>query len=206
MKLSKFAQQAGVCYKTAWRWWKSGKIKGYQMTTGTVVITEEISQQPGQERVVVVYARVSANENRPNLDSQAERLSAYCTAKGWRVQKVVKEVGSGVNDGRKKLLALFADPTVTVIVVEHEDRLTRFGFKYMETLLAMQGRSIVVVNVTENPIEDIIADFLSILYSSCARLYGQRRAKRKTEKIVQDLNVQAQQPTPQKAGEQRAAR
>jgi predicted site-specific integrase-resolvase len=49
---------------------------------------------------------------------------AYCTARGWKVVNVVKEVGSGVNDGRKKLLALLADPTVTVIVVEHKDRLT----------------------------------------------------------------------------------
>jgi putative resolvase len=44
-------------------------------------------------------------------------------------------------------------------------RLTRLGFKYIETLLAMQGRSIEIVNVTENPIEEIIADFVSILYS-----------------------------------------
>ena len=51
-----------------------------------------------------------------------------------------------------------------------------------------------------------IADFVSILYSFCARLYGQRRAKRKTEKIVQDLNVKAGQKIPQEAGEQRAAR
>jgi len=156
-------------------------------------ITEEINEQPGQKRIVVVSTRVSANENRPNLDAQAERLCAYCGAKGWKVVKVVKEVGSGVNDGRKKLLALLADPTVTVIVVEHKDRLTRFGFKYIETLLAMQGRSIEVVNVTENPIEDIIADCVSILYSFCAKRYGQRRAKRKTEKIVQDLNVKAEQ-------------
>jgi putative resolvase len=101
-------------------------------------------------------------------------------------------VGSGVNDGRKKLLAILADPTVTVMVVEHKDRLTRFGFKYIETLLAIQGRRIEVVNVTENPIEDIIADFVSILYSFCAKLYGQRRAKRKTEKLVQELTVEAQ--------------
>ena len=119
---------------------------------------------------------------------------------------MVKEVGSGVNDGRKKLLALLADPTVTVIAVEHKDRLTRFGFKYIETLLAMQGRSIEVVNVTENPIEDIIADFVSILYSFCARLYRQRRAKRKTEKLVQDVNVQAEQKKSQAGGEERAAR
>lgn len=205
MKLSTFARRAGICYKTAWRWWKAGKIKGYQTETGTVMITEEMNEQPGQEKIVVIYARVSANENRPNLDAQAERLCAYCTAKGWKVVKVVKEVGSGVNDGRKKLLALLADPTVTVIVVEHKDRLTRFGFKYIETLLAMQGRSIEVVNVSENPIEDSIADFVSILYSFCAKLYGQRRAKRKTEKIVQDLNVQAEQKKSKEAGEECAA-
>lgn len=100
-----------------------------------------------------------------------------------------------------KLLAILADPTVKIIVVEHKDRLTRFGFKYIETLLAMQGRSIEVVNITENPIEDLIADMVSILYSFSARLYGQRRAKRKTEHIVKELELQAQT---QKGGEKDA--
>src|SRR5436190_21346135 len=100
--------------------------------------------------LIVVYARVSANENRPNLDSQAERLCAYCAAKGWKVHKIVKEVGSGVNDGRKKLLAILADPTIEVIVVEHKDPLTRFGFRSIETLLGVQGRRIEVVNISEN--------------------------------------------------------
>ena len=160
MKLRAFAQQAGVRYETAWRWFKAGKIKGRQLGSGTIIVTEELEQQPPPEAVVVV----SANENRPNLDTQAERLSAYCAAKGWKVSRVVKEVGSGINDGRKKRLALLADPTVTIIVVEHKDRLTRFGFKYIETLLAVQGRSIEVVNLAENPLEDLIADLVSIIY------------------------------------------
>ncbi len=71
-------------------------------------------------------------------------------------------------------------------MVEHKDRLTRFGFKYIETLLAMQGRSIEVVNITENPIEDLMADLVSIIYSLSTRLYRQRRAKRKTEQIVKE--------------------
>jgi predicted site-specific integrase-resolvase len=171
-----------VRYETAWRWFKAGKIKGQQWESGTIVIMEELNPVIAGEQIVVVYTRVSANENRPHLNSQAERLCLYCAAKGWKVHKIVKEVGSGVNDGRKKLLALLADPTITVIVVEHKDRLTRFGFKYIETFLAIQGRRIEVVNVTENPIEDIIADCVSILYSFCAKLYRQRRAKRKTEK------------------------
>jgi putative resolvase len=205
MKLRAFAQQVGVRYETAWRWFKAGKIKGRQLESGTIIVTEELGQQPQPERIVVVYARVSANENRPNLDTQAERLCAYCAAKGWKVSKVVKEVGSGVNDGRKKLLALLADPTITVIVVEHKDRLTRFGFKYIETLLAVQGRSIEVVNITENPIEDLMADLVSIIYSFSAKLYGQRRAKRKTEQIVKELEAQAQTATTEKGGEKDAA-
>ena len=100
--------------------------------------------------------------------------------------KVVKEVGSGVNDSRRKLLAILTDPTITVIVVEHKDRLTRFGFRYIETLLAVQGRRIEVVNVSE----DLMADLVSISYSFCSRLAGQRRAKRKTEKIVKALENQ----------------
>lgn len=193
MKLSALAQWAGVGYRTAWNWWKSGQIKGYQTESGTIVIPEELNQQPGKEVVRVVDARVSANESRPNLDAQADRLCAYCEAKGWKVSKVVKEVGSGINDSRRKLLAILADPTITCIVVEHKDRLTRFGFKYIETLLAVQGRSIEVVNTSENLIEDLMADLISIISSFAARLYGQRRAKRKTEKIVQELALAQEQ-------------
>jgi predicted site-specific integrase-resolvase len=100
---------------------------------------------------------------------------------------VVKEIGSGVNDARPKLLALLEDQNLTRIVVEHKDRLTRFGFRYLETLLRGQGRALEVVNLAENGTEDMLADLTSIIYSFCARLYGQRRARRKTETIVKEL-------------------
>ena len=205
MKLRIFVQQAGVRYETAWRWLKAGKIKGRQLGSGTIIVTEELEQHPPLEPIVVVYARVSANENRPNLDSQAGWLCAYCAAKGWKVSKVVKEVGSGINDGRKKLLAILADPTITVIVVEHKDHLTRSGFRYIETLLAVQGRSIEVVNAKQNPIEDLIADLVSIVYSFSAKLYWQRRAKRKTEKIVQELTALSQGTPTEEGGKKDAA-
>jgi predicted site-specific integrase-resolvase len=107
---------------------------------------------------VAIYTRVSASENRPNLQSQAERLTNYCMAKGWQIHKIVKEVGSGVNDNRQQLQKLLADESFTVIVVEHKDRLTRFGFNYIQTLMEGQGRR-----------------------------YGLRRAMRTTEKITQEL-------------------
>src|SRR5690349_14781834 len=186
MKLSDYAKQQGVRYETAWRWFRDGKIKGRRIGKHTILVEEETSEQKSQQKVAV-YARVSSAENKSNLDSQAERVVAYCAAKGYQVAKVVKEVGSGVNDSRPKFLALLSDQSVTLIVIEHKDRGTRFGFRYLETLLKGQGREIEVVNQADNGTEDLLSDLVSIIYSFCARLYGQRRAKRKTEKIVADL-------------------
>lgn len=95
---------------------------------------------------------------------------------------MVKEIASGLNESRPKLVSLLKDTSITRIVVEHKDRLTRFGFNYIETLFEAQGRTIEVVNVAENDKEDLLADLSSVIYSFCARLSGQRRAKRKTEK------------------------
>ncbi|GHO65114.1 resolvase [Ktedonobacter sp. SOSP1-52] len=188
MKLINYAKQQGISYRTAWRWYKAGKIAGHQMDTGTILVTEPmpVKERPALPNVVV-YTRVSSAENKSNLDSQAERLVAYCTARGYQVSKVVKEIGSGVNDNRPKFLALLADPSIGRIVIEYKDRGTRFGFRYIETLLKTSGREIEVVNQAESGTEDLLADLTSIIYSFCARLYGQRRAKRKTEKIVQEL-------------------
>ena len=62
MKLSDYAQKVGVHYHTAWRWFKTGKIKGYQMDTGTIIITEEEAERPGQQRVAI-YTSVSSGRN-----------------------------------------------------------------------------------------------------------------------------------------------
>jgi hypothetical protein len=101
----------------------------------------------------------------------------------------VKEIASGLNDNRPKLLTLLKETSITRRVVEHKDRLTRFGAHYIETLMETQGRAIEVVNVAENDKEDLITDLASVIYSFCARLYGQRRAKRKTETIVKELHA-----------------
>jgi putative resolvase len=121
---------------------------------------------PKEARTVVrvaMYARVSSHEHRANLDRQVERLEDYCAAKGHQVAQVVKEIASGVNDARPKLLAFLEDPSITQIVVEHTDRFTRFGFRYLETLLELQDRTIEVVNLADNDREDVLADLVSIM-------------------------------------------
>jgi len=123
------------------------------------------------------------------LERQAERerFADHCAAKGYQVSKVVKEIGSGVNNNRAKFLTLLSDQRISTIVVEHKDRAIRFGFRYVETFLNGQGRAIEVVNLAENNREDLLADLVSIVHSFAARLYGQRRAKRKSEAIIKQL-------------------
>lgn len=187
MKLSQYAKQQGISYRTALRWFRDGTIQGYQAPSGTIIVTERETVQTVQK--VAIYARVSSSEHREDLEQQAERLRQYCTVRGYQVALIVKEIASGVNDSRPKLLSLLKDTTITRVVVEHRDRLTRFGFHYIDTLFSVQGRVIEVVNPAQNDTEELLADLTSIIYSFCARLYGQRRAKRTTEKLVQELQA-----------------
>lgn len=184
IRLKDFAKRQGVCYQTAWRWFKAGKIPNAIMTpTGKVMVEEE--DEPPKATRTVVYCRVSSSQNKSNLETQAKRVSAFCNAKGWIVSEIVKEVGSGLNDTRKGLARLIADPTVERIVVEHKDRLTRFGFNYIKTLF--QGEIVVINEATEDR-DDLMGDFVSIITSFCARLYGLRRNRRRTERIIEELS------------------
>lgn len=154
------------------------------------LIPSSVSKKPKPKGLTVVYARVSSSEQRKtNLETQVERLTQFAIANGWVVDKVIKEVGSGLNDDRKKLTDLLrSDVKIDRIIVEHKDRLTRFGFNYLQILADKLGFEIIVVNPTMTDNEDLMQDFASIITSFCARLYSRRRAKRQTEKIIQSLN------------------
>ena len=192
MKLSEYAKQKGVTYRTAQNHWYKGLLKGEQLATGTIVIFDEISEADKNKPLqVATYARVSSPQNKNNLDTQQSRLIDYANAKGYKTTFNIKEIGSGINDSRPKLLKLLSDKNINIILIEHKDRLTRFGFKYIETLMENQGRKIEVINNLEDDKEDLIQDFISIITSFCARIYGQRRNKRKTEKLIKELGVKS---------------
>lgn len=200
MKLSDYAKQQGVSYRTAHRMWKRGELKGRQLSTGTILIDTN-SQVEG----VIVYARVSSAENKSNLDSQALRVERYCIARGYKIVGVVKEIGSGVNDSRKKLIKVFERDDYNLIVCEHKDRLSRVGFNYIKVLLNQTGKDVEVINEAREEQEDLMQDFISIITSFCAaecsgrqaddfkssepatRIYGLRRQKRRTECLIKCL-------------------
>jgi len=182
MKLSTYANKLGVSYRTAWNLFNSGKIKGaYKLETGTVIVPDEVQSKVD---FVAVYARVSSSENKSNLITQSKRVQEFCSAKGWIVKRVEEECGSGLNDKRPKLMKLLKDKDVTKIVIEHKDRLTRFGYNYIKELWA--GELVIINEIAEDE-KDLMQDFVSLVTCFTARLYGQRRTKRKTEQLIKEL-------------------
>lgn len=192
MKLSEYARRNDISYGTALRHWTNGLLNGKQLATGTIVIFDEETEILKDKILqVATYARVSSSQNKDNLDKQQSRLIDYANAKGYKTLYNIKEIGSGLNDTRPQLIKLLRCSQLDIILVEHKDRLTRFGFKYIEELLDIQGRKIEVINNLDDDKDDLIQDFISIITSFCARIYGQRRCKRKTEKIIKELNVKS---------------
>ena len=187
VKISQYAKMHNVTIRTVWNWIKKGEVIIERTPTGRNMVVID-NDKKNKEPIVAVYARVSSSENKSNLQTQKDRLISYANAKGYKVDKVVTEIGSGLNDKRPKLEKLLTDKSIDIIIVEHKDRLARFGLNYIEKLLALDDRKIEIINPQENDRDDLMQDFVSIVTSFCARLYGQRRSKRQTEKLIENLN------------------
>ena len=186
VKLSKYAKMSGVSVRTLWRRINDGSLLVERSSTGRVFVNLEEEQTSLLN--VCIYARVSSSENKDNLERQKERLVSYCNAKGYKVSKIITEIGSGLNDERKKLESILMDKSINLIVVEHKDRLTRFGLNYIQKLLELDNRKIEIINPQTNDEDDLMQDFVSIITSFTARLYGRRRSKRITEKVIKEVS------------------
>ena len=183
MKLSVWARQQGISYKSAWRMWKLGQlpIPAEQLPTRTVIVHPPTSDTEGG---VALYARVSSADQKSDLDRQLARLSEFAASRQLRVIEVVKEIGSGLNGHRRAMLRILRDPAVHTVVVEHRDRLMRFGIEYVEAALAAQGRTLMVIE-PEEMTDDIVRDLHEVIVSLCARLYGKRSAKNRAKRAIE---------------------
>lgn len=149
---------------------------------GTRTIVVDVPDAAG-EGTVVLYARVSSHDQRPDLDRQVARLAGWAAAEQVTVGAVVTEVGSAMNGRRSKLRRLLADPSVATIVVEHRDRFARMNVELVEAALAAHGRRLVVVDDGELD-DDLVRDMVEVMTAFCARLYGRRSARNRALKAL----------------------
>ena len=184
-KLSTWAAEHGVHYRTAMAWMHAGTLPVAVEKTpgGHYRVIEDDPTGEDRSGRTVLYGRVSSSDQRVDLTRQVDRLRAFASGRGLAEVEVVEEIGSGLNGHRRKLIRMLADPAVMTIVVEHRDRLARFGFEYIEAALSAQGRTLIVAEAGEQTL-DLVQDFIDVVTSMCARIYGRRAAKDRARRAI----------------------
>ena len=181
MLVKEWAEREHLHPQTVWKWCRTGKmpVPVEHTPSGMWLIHDPKYETPSpsdaEQSRTVCYARVSSADQKADLQRQADRLKAFALGMGVEAPEVVTETGSGMNDKRRKLNRLLADPTVGTIVVEHRDRLARMNSGLIESALKAQGRRLIVVDDKELD-DDLVRDMTEVLTSFCACLYGRRAA------------------------------
>lgn len=186
MKLSDWAKQQGIQYGTALKWFHKNILPcpSRQLPTGTILVFPE--EKVNKNLRTIVYSRVSSSNKKSDLESQLLLCEKFAAEKGWVIEKRLKEVASGMNDNRPKLNSILEEKNVRLICL-HKDRLTRFGFNYIEKCIKANGGEVIVINPEKTDEHDLMKDFIAIITSFCCRLYGARRGQAKALKIKEEL-------------------
>jgi len=189
-RTGKVAEMLGVSRITVIRWIKQGKIRAVRLGREFRVSEDEVKRLLKGKVVntAIIYARVSSSDQKSDLERQVEYLKEYCSAKGYNVVDVLTDVASGLNEkrrGLKKLFEYVVNGKVDVVVISYKDRLTRFGFKYLEEFFGSHGVRIEVVfgDEPKDLQQELIEDLIAIVTSFAGRLYGMRSHKKR--KVVE---------------------
>lgn len=195
-----FAELLGVSVKTLQRWDRDGILKANRTPTNRRYYTyDQYLQFRGIQtendiRDVVIYARVSAWNQKDDLKNQVEFLKQFCNSKGMIVSQCIEEFGSGLNYNRKKwnkLLEEVMENKIKIIVISNKDRFIRFGYDWFEKFCERFHTKIIIVNNEAlSPNEEFVQDIISILHVFSCRLYGLRKYKnqiKKDEDIAKEL-------------------
>jgi len=187
VSIGKVAEEYDVSTQTIRNWEKEGMFSEVMRTRGghRRFAEEEISE----ERKTIIYARVSSNDQKQDLERQVEELEDYCKEQKLKEVEVIKDIGSGINynkRGLKKLIRKIVAGKISRIVISFKDRLVRFGLEILEQLCELKDVEIVVVNdkneqeKSEN--EQLVKDVLAILVVYSSRIYGKRSHKKRKNK------------------------
>lgn len=196
MKSSKVLKILNISRQTLVKYVKNGDIRVVMQANKQYDYNEEdVYRKAGlsENRVNVVYARVSTSKQKRDLDNQAETLINYCNANGVKVDKVYKDIASGMNFERKQFRSMLEDVLnyrIRSIYITYKDRFSRISFDMFERLFLEYNCKIIVINKTESTTEDdekeIFSDIISMLHCFAMKMYSRRR-KKKMELIREDL-------------------
>ena len=199
----------GVHLQTLRKWEAKGVIEVVRTPGGHRRFKQSVidafrgdSQQESTEERAIIYCRVSSHDQKKSgdLERQVGRITAHCVGKNYKIVEVLEDVGSGMSDTRPKLKKLFKlvdRHQIDRVVVEHKDRLTRFGFGLLEAYFGSHG---VVIEWTEEVLgksyeDELVEDILTLMASFSAKIYGKRSAERRRKEKEKEKNAKSNSTT-----------
>ncbi len=158
---------------------------------------DDVYQYIGKSRqnLNVIYTRVSTLKQKNDLTRQVETLEAYCLSLGIKVDRVFKDVASGVNFEERKaffnLLDLVIDGQVEKVFISYKDRLSRVGFGLFKHLFSKFGTEIVVANGHGNEkldSEEIMNEIITLIHCFSMKHYSKQRIKKAIGVLNEEIN------------------
>jgi putative resolvase len=151
--------------------------------------------QTNENRINVIYCRVSNTKQKEDLIRQEKILKEYAISNGFKVEYIFSDIASGMNENRKdfnELLKLVCENKVNKVFVSYKDRFTRFGFNYFDYMFRLFGTEIVIVNLTkeEDFQSELTQDLISIIHHFSMKMYSNRRKELNElkKKLTNDSN------------------
>jgi len=187
LRVGRAAHELGLHPLTVRKWIKAGKIAAIRVGNEARIPRSEIERLAGKTsgRALVLYGRVSGHGQKDDLDTQLQRLQVWAaTERRGQETLVLSDIGSGLNASRKqlqRLLKLVCEDKVGEVAITFEDRLTRFGQEYVETLFACFGVTLTVLEpgAERTPEQELTDELLALIASFSGRLYGMRSHQQK---------------------------
>ena len=187
-KPNEFGKMIGRTVNTLQRWDREGILKARRTPTNRRYYTEEdyynimgIQQENAENQVndVIIYARVSNQNQKDDLKNQVEFLKTYANARGYIVSSIIIDIGSGLDYNRKGFNSILYSEKKQKILISYKDRFVRFGYSWFDNFLKSKGSEIVVVNnQTLSPQQELVEDLISIIQIFSCRIDGLKKYKK----------------------------
>ncbi len=195
MKANKVLKILQVTRPTLVSYVKSGKIKATRLTNGYWDYDDDsVYELAGlkDQRKVVVYSRVSTNDQKKSLESQIDANIKWANKNGYKIDEVYQDIASGMNFDRndfKKMIMNVMKRKIKTIIISHKDRFSRISFDAWNEICKEFDCNIVVINNVENEEKEIFQDIISLIHCFAMKMYSKRKRK-KLELIEEDLKIE----------------
>ena len=189
VSIGKVCELLGISLSTAYRWIKSGKLKSEFRTIGKhrrfnlSSIHSQFIPSSNNNKLTLLYSRVSSHDQKNDLITQQSKLLHFAQINRFNNIKLISDLGSGLNfkkSGLNQLLQLILTQQIQTLIINHKDRLLRFGSELIFKLCEFYHIKVIILEDKSLSFEESLThDVIELMTVFCAKLYGKRSHKNK---------------------------